>query len=361
MRIAVFMPMALESPSVLRSILAWAAKHLSGFQEGYESTALCHGSAALQCLASELRDTLRYETNLASCLILSAAASPTNQWYSHLEGAKTVIETAVATGPGGKTLRGADYFKQSADGQWLLRDFSYHDVLGAVAMGCEPLLKGTYWLPENGRVLDACMGLASPILGLLSEICCLRLDSAITAQLEAGQDTCKNCGSRVGYRSWPPFVDIESRLRNWTCADGQPEDLIDLAESHRLTALVCLYRKGRTLFPHESADINLEITRLVGQLIQSIEKIPYQSLAEGGLIFPTFIAGGDAPDETSMASVRARMNGLLGHRGFRHIALALDVLEELWRLKLRKTKNANGLDIDWRDIVDKRKIKLMLH
>lgn len=357
----VFMPMALESPSVLKSILAWAASHLSGFQVDYEPTALRYGSSALQCLASDLSDKSKHETNLASCLILCAAASPSNQWHSHLEGAKAIIETVVATGPGGKTLRGVEYFAQSQDGQWLLRDFSYHDVLGAVSMGREPLIKGKYWLPQDQHVLDACMGLGSGILGILSEICCLKLDSATTAQYEADSEWPEGSRTGVDYSSWPPFVDIESRLCAWACADGQAEDLVELAESHRLTALVCLYRKMRELFPEDNPNINAEIARLVRDLIQSIEKTSYQSIAEGGLIFPVFIAGGDAPDEDSIAAIRVRMKGLLEHRGFKHIALALDVLEELWRLKQRGVKHPNGLDIDWRDIVDRREIKLMLH
>ncbi|KAJ6008215.1 hypothetical protein N7540_012191 [Penicillium herquei] len=350
--------MAMQSTSVLNSILAWSASHMSAFQPSYEKNAIQLSSSALQCLAKDLSDISKHETSLASCLILCAAASPSNQWYNHPEGAKTIIETAAAQGPGGKTMRGVEYFKQSQDGQWLLRDFSYHDIVGAVAMGREPLIKGKYWIANGQQFLDACMGLGSEVLEIISEICCLKREDLTMAL--GPYSTELGVYDTQSYSTWAPFLDIDSRLRAWMCTEGGPEYLAELAECHRLTALLCLYRKMRELFPQELASINSEISVVASLLSQSIEAIPYQSMAEAGLIFPVFMAGGDAEDEASIAMLRTRMQALQGHRGFKYISLALEVLEELWRLKLRKVKRPDGTGIHWRDIVQRREIKLML-
>ncbi|RDW60680.1 hypothetical protein BP6252_12063 [Coleophoma cylindrospora] len=359
--INVFMPMAMDSQPVLNSLLAWTAGHIKFFDESYSPVASEYRSAALVSLASALPSNANPDTTLAACLVLCAAASPTNHWYDHLQGAKSIIESASMTSPTGTLLTGTECFMQTPDGQWLLRHFAYHDVLGAVAMGTKPLIAGPYWLPRGGFILDAYVGVASEILAMISEICCLTYENKTSqVALEWDNQDWMPEPSLEGFQSWYPLLDLESRITNWECPTTTQEYLVELAESYRLAALICLYRKARDFFPSDTPHINLRISQHVAELVRILESIPYQSMAEGGLLFPLFIAGGETMDDVSISIIRTRLQGLLAHRGFAHTGLSTEILEELWRLKKRDVKSPEGRNVDWLDILKRRGIKLML-
>jgi hypothetical protein len=201
-------------------------------------------------------------------------------------------------------------------------------------MGTEPLLKGAYWLTRNAQALDAFVGIGSEILAMISEICCLKLESDGYQDLALWDDQIPDDGNQAThFDTWYPLLELESRLTEWTCPAVTQEYISELAETYRYAALVCLFRKARQLFPQDTWHIELRIAQNVAALVGLLGAIPYQSMAEGGLLYPLFIAGGDTMDEVSLALVKTRMQGLLEHRGFAHVALAIEVLEELWRLK----------------------------
>ena len=365
------MPMAMDSSPLMNALLAWAAGHINCFDNTFTSAASEYRSSALISVASSLPSSYpasqlaETETTLAACLVLCSAEISTcasNGWYDHLMGAKGIIESAVAQCPGGVILRGTECFMRTQDGQWLLRDFAYHDVLGSVTMGCEPLIKGRYWIPGDQPVLDAYVGVGSEILAMISEICCLKTEVDETAvftgwdeQDDVLQGLLQNSGA------WQPFFRIESQLKQWDCLGATNEYLIELAESYRCAALICLYRKARDFFPWDTPRLDELIAEQVRELVALFEIIPYQSMPEGGLLFPVFIAGGETMDNEFIAIIRTRLQGFKAHRGFTHISLAEDVLEELWRLKKRNVTGPDGKPVDWMDILRRRGLKLMLH
>ena len=61
--------------------------------------------------------------------------------------------------------------------------------------------------------------------------------------------------------------------------------------------------------------------------------MPKRSLPECTLLFPLFLAGGEATQEEHIQSIQCRMHDMIESRGFRNVHVALAVLEKLWQLK----------------------------
>jgi transcriptional activator protein UGA3 len=78
-------------------------------------------------------------------------------------------------------------------------------------------------------------------------------------------------------------------------------------------------------------------------------------MPESPLLFPLFIAGGEALQPAQMETVRNRLKHTLGQRRFLNIATALEVLEELWRRRGREEP-----ELDWADIHDRSGKQLLL-
>jgi transcriptional activator protein UGA3 len=350
----VFLPMAVESPALLSAILAWSSIHLSCYNKSHELTAINHQSSALVALASSLRSKspAELDTTLAACLVLCAtdiAFGDTDRWYNHMKGARDIIVTAMLSDSAGRILTGPECFMQTKDGQWLLRNFAYHDVLASVTLAHPPLIRGAYWMREDEHIVDAYVGIGGKILALMSEIACLMED-----ENDAEQKTEIDIINQS--------LSLESQLLDWTpYPHPHAHDLlIELAESYRSTGLIYLYRQVRKRFPEGIDVIQDKIRTQVQETIRHVEKIPPESLPGCGILFPLFMAGGDATEEAHMQAIQARLQLLEQHRAFGNIKRARDVLEELWRLRIVGMKGHDGRPVDWLDVLQRKNWKLML-
>ena len=376
--------MAIESKPLQISLVAWSSTHLSRISRTHEITALENRSSALVHVASSLCvapvTPSDFDTMLASCLILCAteiALGDTENWYRHLQGAKQIIMAAKGRGRGGKDLRGPECYMRSSDGQWLLRNFAYHDVLGSVTSTEGPLLKGAYWIDEEATetVVDAYIGIGSGVLAILSEISDLDTNSMYESKIIESEEDDEDDGDgdvemEVDLDSgfWPASDELESKLEQWTCPECPDTNLVDLAEAYRHCAFIILYRKQRsflTSFPQDSpgrtlALLKSKITDSVSSTITHIQAVPVRSLPECGLLFPLFLVGGETLEPKSIELVRARMQALLNDRGFGNIAKAQEVLEELWRLRISGVRGPDGRQLDWMDILKRKGWRLML-
>jgi transcriptional activator protein UGA3 len=343
--------MAVESPALLSAILAWSSIHLSCYNKSHELTAINHQSSALVALASSLnsRNSAELDTTLAACLVLCAteiAYGDTDKWYNHMKGAREIIISARIADANGNVLTGPECFIQSKDGEWLLRNFAYHDVLASVTLGRPPLIRGNYWTPNDEVIVDAYVGVGGKLLALMSDISSLIEED--NGEHKAELDIISESFS------------LESQLLNWTPPPHAHEILIELAEAYRSTALIHLYRQVRKRFPEGIDVIQEKMKTQVQETIRHVERIPPESLPGCGILFPLFMAGGDATEEAHMQSVQARLQVLEQHRAFGNIKRARDVLEELWRLRIVGMKGQDGRPVDWLDVLQRKQWKLML-
>jgi transcriptional activator protein UGA3 len=82
----------------------------------------------------------------------------------------------------------------------------------------------------------------------------------------------------------------------------------------------------------------------VTEILDHVSKIPVGSTSESPLLFPLFLAGGEAARPEDMAVIRYRLQNLWERRRFRNISRAITVLEDLWRRRLTGEPN-----FDWAD------------
>lgn len=334
----------MDSPAFLDTIIAWSSTHLALRDASLESLALeCRGKALRSLGLSVASSKRQPEVELACCLVqcaMESIAGDTKHWHLHMDGAHSVINSVCHTD--GSRL---DFQKFATfEGRWLLRSFAYHDIMASVAEGRKPLIvAGHYWLLDDQEPPDSYFGLGSRVLYLISEI------SVLNAELALPSQTPDDDQLRTR------FQELEERLLSWTCDPrSQSPDLVNLAEMYRSAALIHLYRTAQRHPGEKSSSLREKIDATATDIVDRLDGIPKNSLVESSLLFPIFMAGGEAHDPGQFEILRQRMQDIVYARHLYNYTAALDVLEELWHLRL------SGKQIDWRDVLERRRWKLSI-
>ncbi|KAL3298169.1 C6 transcription factor OefC [Colletotrichum asianum] len=217
--------------------------------------------------------------------------------------------------------------------------------MAAVAADTRPLLvAGHYWFFGEKEPPDSLFGVGSRLLFLISETSVLNADM-IQSHLQEG--FIKSAFREMALR-------LEKELLCWKCDTGdQSEGLVDLAEMYRNAALLHLHRVVRRTFPG-SVEFQTKAPSLAHGIIERLRKIPHKSLVESSLLFPLFICGGEIRHPDDIEAIRTKMKSIVVSRHLYNYDCALRVLEELWQLRL------SNKEVDWRDVLDRRKWKLSI-
>ncbi|CAI6093082.1 unnamed protein product [Clonostachys chloroleuca] len=359
---------AMESPALYEALLAYASGHLSSLDSSYSVVALRARSKSLNHLSKALDtsswDSLHPESTVAVSLILltsEVCLGSHKGWYSHLIGAKHLILSTqstvqLRTEPSGG-LRDFTSFKSTPGGRWILRNFAYHDVISSVTLGRGPLLNGRY-LEGITDVVDTYLGVASGILVMISDISSLDIHPK-------GEDDVVEFNHRC--------LEIEDTLRSWTYSTVSLEPLSAIAGAYQASALLYLYRQKRQfaenikgyfgLLPASTLsmdDLDYKIHLAVRNILHHISKVPVDHISESCLLFPLFLAGGDASSVSQIKIVRQRLQSMLKKRQFRNIHRALDILETLWAMKSDDTKQEGDKSPDWTTLLEDQDEPLLL-
>jgi hypothetical protein len=375
--------MAMHDSALLNALIAWSSSHLSLRDTAFQHVGMKNRLTALRDLRLSLESSPgNVEINLAITLVLcsleSIMADNPTAWYLHLKGAAGIISSHTCIGSEIAELDSAKLLRSFEDahtGRWLLRNFAYHDILMAVALDREPLLPSHHFVQlDEGPVADSYFGLASEILNILYQI--TSLNKQVKSLYKDGSDSVdgdsspSNTYSQAQLHSTfllllpevaATFASLEIRLKAWKCPPSNDESLVLLAESYRSSALLYLYRVVRRGLPNLEESLSAKTANEVASMVTNIDRMPTRSLPECTLLFPLFLAGGEATKETHIKSIRHKMLDMIESRGFRNVQVALSVLEKLWRLNLeRKTPYAAKVTVDWLDIVQQEGILLSL-
>lgn len=367
--LSVLMPMAIEDRPLLDMLIAWSSSHLSLCNDVYHVKALEHRSTALKSFASSL-STFSHspELSLAGCLVfcsMSAILGDTVAWHNHLDGAARIIRSARSSSKG----QGVAEISKTYEGRWLLRNFAYHDILMSVTLDREPLISGQYWISEPKATIDSYFGLASEPMALLSKISSLNGDMVRhNAQTPTSQSS-KSPSPTTDQEEIQPSVlsvgsfssrarQIETDLQNWKCDGSNDPCLVSQAEAYRSAALIHLYRVIKRHVP--GVNVESKIARQTGAIIQHAVNMPLKCLPECTLLFPLFMAGGEATSKADFQFIRQRLHHIATYRHFQNAASALSVLEELWLQHTSFTGLGSAEPLDWRDILQRRGWKLAL-
>ncbi|KAH9227074.1 hypothetical protein K456DRAFT_1849070 [Colletotrichum gloeosporioides 23] len=304
--ISVFLPLAMDSPAFLDTIIAWSSTHLAQLEASYERLALQCRGRALRSLSTLISSTKREpEIEMACCLVqcaLESISGDTRQWFTHLIGANEVMRSVCDKGDA--TWDTSSF--SSFEGQWLLRSFAYHDIMAAVAADTRPLLvAGHYWFFGEREPPDSLFGVGSRLLFLISETSVLNADM-IHSHLQEG------------------FI----KSAFWERALRLEKDLL--------------------------VEFQTKVPSLAHGIIERLRKISHKSLVESSLLFPLFICGGEISHPDDIEAIRMKMKSIVVSRHLYNYDCALRVLEELWQLRL------SNKEVDWRDVLDRRQWKLSI-
>lgn len=300
-----------------------------------QSMALQARSTALRELAVSLRapdqDLAVQETNAAASLLMTISEvcqGDRSVWYSHLQGTRDIIVNTVDG-----SLRGPEALRQTTEGQWILRNFAYHDILASVTLQQSPMLKPSY-LNGITDLIDTCLGVATSILQHIAEISWLEYGSSLSFEEQ---------GSRLD--------TLEQILDDWQCPASAPPDLSAVAEAYRSAAQILLFRL-RSKRSVDEQTWEARIDAAVVKLLDSIFPIPLESVAEAPLVFPVFIAGGEAKQDSQRNQIRRRLHASLEKRKFQNIVLALETLEQFWTLQAATQSSADSQPVTWKDALN---------
>ncbi|EFQ31512.1 uncharacterized protein GLRG_06801, partial [Colletotrichum graminicola M1.001] len=299
---------------------AFASGHLSLSNESYKVTALKAHSTAISnftiALSTPQQHVTWYETQAATCLAFvvgEVSRGDNGGWSSHLHGAKLLIESAVVNTSNGRVLRGPDVFKSSSEGQWILRNFAYHDIIASVTLRRRPLLDCSY-LDGITDVVDTYLGVATDLLRHVATL------SILDEETKLGPDFAAE--------------DISKRQALFY-GDGKGGRFTATVKWDTLPAKICIQ---------------------VSDILRHVSDISIGSHTESAILFPLFLAGSEATEDGHMDAVRVRLQMTLQKRQFQNIARSLAILEDLWQ----RRQVAGASQVDWTDILDETGEHLLL-
>lgn len=354
--------MAFECATLMHTLAAWASTHLSLREPKFSGMALQHRNAALRHLQTELESmTISREMWLAVTMSLCSMeiiADGTQCWYEHLVGGATALGLCFD----GEDLQLNDLGDlASSDGKWLLRNFAYHDILMSVSTDRRPLLSGSYWLDQDDQKADPYFGLAAQIVYLIGEISALNADLAAAQDVDAvSSDQSLDQSSTTAELS-KKAKSIESKLFAWRISDNfHGTTLAQLAETYRDGAFLHLYRTLRRHVPGFESVLGVKIRKHIESICVGVRDMPVGCLPECTLLFPLFMAGGEAEEFSHIAVIREKMRTINQCRRFQNVEVCLQILDELWRMRISNATGENGHRLDWLDIIRSKGIKLAI-
>jgi transcriptional activator protein UGA3 len=352
----------MESPALAEALIAYSSGHMSYSDPSYTTVSLAARSKALCELSMAIsrpdQAASVTETTLSACLVLltsEVCLGSHKSWYNHLVGAKHLIACAQSQTDqaDGSIVQGAQALRLTSEGRWILRNFAYHDIIGSVTLGTQPLLSPDY-LRNITHEFDTYLGVASQLLVYIGQTTCLSLDPT---DIERGIHPSRN------------HLSIQHEIENWKCPAGTSSTLQAAAYAYRGAALIYLYRKMRRHLEADSnsslaygislSTLNEKLQAIVANTLDSIGQVPENDISESSLLFPLFIAGGEVERTDQMELVRTRLQLSYKKRRFRNISRALEVLEELWAY--RQIQDVLGRKRqDWEDILKSSQEPLLL-
>ena len=143
------------------------------------------------------------------------------------------------------------------------------------------------------------------------------------------------------------FAVIERDIQQWTYGSpiGVPGidipvalDLIALAESYRLAALIQLYRTSPA---HKSL-----VSVCASRAMEFISRIPPGSPAESSLLYPIFLAGAELDNEPEISQMFKRLAEIQARNCYENVSNVQKVLEEVWRPALNGEQKR-----DWEEVL----------
>lgn len=361
----VFPSLASDSYALQEAMHALGALHLanttpSSREFNLKAMALSRYSRCVHSLREGLsKNTPPKLADLATVLLLTffeMMDSDTNNWQTHLKGAKDLFEKLFSVQTG--LVAGSEKGKHTeAVRNFLISALAYLDVAAAASTAQTTQLSGAYWdtvgggwqynlgvpslnaalegrVPEDDNLSDIRQAW-SKLMTIQSEVGLL----ATEIDAGAGSQACQATRDRLmlGLQAWRNNLPaIFSHL------DDEQTSLYDANSIEGASCVVC-YEQATIIYFHQVAGTNIG-NQLLEQSVDRILQIfvTYgHGVSQMGMLWALFIAGTETGDLQRQEFVRSRMQNMLSF-GLGNVKRALQLLELVW---LRRFQG--GQDVRW--------------
>lgn len=338
---SLYMPWAFQIDGMLDAILALSSAQLArrtddkDREEHLRAVSLRHQRKCsgfikerLSPTGQPLRDT--YQVVAIILLLVGLEALKGNKsttWIQQLKCVRKILDT----------LSPEQSIVDCVEVDSLHRHFTYHYAMASVMSQVSSAPTGPALEHDLLPMCNLAMPLTiDPLMGISYQLCDLiskiqyvvNPDPAFPQLTEATFNAIETGIQTWAYES--PFssgVDLPVAL-----------DLIALAESYRLAALIQLYRNSK-------AHAGL-VPGCASRAMEFIVRIPAGSPAESSLLYPIFMAGAELDDDVAIEKCTRRLKDISDRNRYENIDSVQKVLKEVWRPKLE-----GGTRRCWEDVL----------
>lgn len=339
---SLYIPMAFDSEGMLDAITSMSAAQLARRSSDPERAkhyralsskqqASCHAFLQSRLGPDGAPVTDSYQV-LGILLLLVGLeclnGNKSTKWLSQIQCARKIMDS----------LRWAHVGGESWELEALHRHFTYHEVMASLMGGLVPtgapsaveLMTFPYHMPENKLTIDPLMGISYYLCSIITRI--QYVTSSATAfpnVSRAAFDAVERDIQQWVYESpiFAPDIDLPIAL-----------DLIALAESYRLAALIQLYRT--------SGEHKYLIPGCASRAMQFVARIPPGSPAESSLLYPIFLAGAELESEEEISKCNERLAAIQQRNRYENTSNVQEVLQEVWKAALN-----GGQKKDWEEVL----------
>lgn len=294
--------------------------------------------------------------------------SDTNNWQTHLQGAKDIFERIFSAGVRMTISKDAN---ETAIRDFLVSALGYLDVAASASSAQTTQLQGAYWDQVGGGwqynlgvpSLHSTLPNSAPEDDNLSKIRAV-WSELMTIISDVGRYASQDTKDKDSTRLQIDHQSLEKRLRDWQ--DSVPDIFNHLGEDSPYDAAavegancVISYLQATIIYFHQVSGTTEQNTDLMTGAIDIILN-NFQRFGKGvsqmGMLWAFFIAGTEARDQLRQQYVRSRMQAMLCF-GMGNVKRALQLLELVW---LRRASADISMETRWFSIQKELQWSLLL-
>ncbi|KAF7559129.1 hypothetical protein G7046_g5033 [Stylonectria norvegica] len=333
-------PLSLSSKTLYHSVLSWSAHELSFRNPGehrYRQISVKHKVRALRGLREEIESSqgndLSASNNLASILAtmitlscLEIVETCSSTWMAHLKAARMLCSFLWPKG----------HLATDNFGRFCIMWFVSHDIMSRTAWIGETLFEPREWFAgDDESEIDVVMGCSRGLIHQVSEISTLIMDKRKqedTSALERSLFTVRRDGIEAALQR------LGQRIS--TTKASAPPELLKVAESKRLCALIYLYTCIDNATPSSPT-----VQAMTARVMRLLTELP----PKPSITFPLFVVGTMGVwNEDDRRLVLDKFTEMIQARPLANIMRAKEVVKAVW---LDRDVGKRGR---WEDLVERR-------
>lgn len=327
----VILPISINSPLVMKSVLAVAANHIRFLDPTYNITALRYRGTALRSLRQMLNTpNLISKSELLSTILMlcffDISDGCQSDWSKHLKGATRVMMQQFAT---------EDGHLNNTVLTFLAQYFASHNIMAYTALAessQEKVLKsgGEFWLSQINRPrkeIDSIVGCSKELMTIIFDISCLFRDAhELRSSGSLDLKTDRLAWKRATETKLKDLQQHVSHVSDATSASVTR--LQHTAAAFKEAAIILL----QYLDPEHQSTSDTKTRECVTNVLALLSQCPIDpNGARSSSLWPFFIAACHVESDEERIFVLKRFHSMESRKRFGNIAPVREVVECVWK------------------------------